>query len=420
MLQHIVDNLQEAGVTDIFVVIGHESQLVRATIKGKITWVEQLEQLGTGHALIQAAEHLKDYPGDVLVLSGDVPLLTAATITDLFEEHRLSNSSATILTANVPVPIGYGRIVRAVDGGVTAIVEEKDTNQEQKSITEINSGTYCFEWSIVGPLLPQLGKSNAQGEYLLTDIIAMLNRMGKKRGALLATDYREVSGVNDRVQLAWIEKVMRIRIAEKVMRSGVTITDPESTYIDADVVIGQDTTVLPNTHILQGSTIGSNCVIGPDTTIISSFLAEGITVRHSVVEQAGIGKYSTVGPFAYIRPGAEIGDNVRIGDFVEIKNSRIGNGSKVPHLSYVGDAKVGTNSNIGCGVITANYDGSQKNLTEIGDGVFIGSNANLVAPVKVEDGAYVAAGSTITDNVPAGALAIARNRQTIKPDWRKK
>ena len=420
MLQHIVDNLGEAGVTDIFVVVGHGSQQVVDTIQGKITWVEQKEQLGTAHALAQVSPHLENFPGDVMVLAGDAPLLRASTLSKLMEEHDNSSNAATILTAHVPQPTGYGRIVRGDDGNVEAIVEEKDTTQEQKYITEINSGTLIFKWPIVGPMLNQLSTDNAQGEYLLTDIIVVLGSHGQKKGAFIVDDHREVSGVNDRVQLSWIEKVMRIRINNRMMRAGVSIPDPDSTYIDADVEIGPDTTVLPNTHILRGAKIGSNCSVGPDTTIIFSSLGDGVTVRYSVVEDSSIGNNTTVGPFAYIRPGAEIGADVRIGDFVEIKNSQIGDGSKVPHLSYVGDARVGRNSNIGCGVITANYDGSQKNITQIGDEVFIGSNSNLVAPVNIEDGAYVAAGSTITDNVPAGSLAIARCRQTLKPDWRKK
>jgi bifunctional UDP-N-acetylglucosamine pyrophosphorylase/glucosamine-1-phosphate N-acetyltransferase len=420
MLQHIVNVLVETGIEDIYAVIGYGAEKVQAAISGPITWVEQKEQLGTGHALAQAAKKLRGYGGDVLVLAGDTPLLTVATLRDLIGEHTRDKNAATVLSARVPQPAGYGRIVRGSNGSVIAIAEEKDADSSLKKINEINSGAYCFNWSKVESLLDRLSTNNAQGEYYLTDVFSLLVLNGEKTGAFTVSDHREILGPNDRVQLAWAEKIMRQRICHRLMRQGVSIIDPSTTWIDADAEVGVDTIIYPNTFIKGGTRIGENCLIGPNATIDSCQLGDGVLVRYAVMEEASVGDCTTIGPFAYLRPGTHIGPQVKIGDFVEIKNSQIGEGSKVPHLAYVGDAQVGTNSNIGCGVITANYDGTKKSKTEIGDSVFIGSNTNLVAPIKVEDGAYVAAGSTITRDVPAKALAIARARQTNKADWRKK
>lgn len=420
MLQHIVNILMGAGIEDIFAVVGYGAEKVKATVHGPITWVEQREQLGTGHALSQAGNMLRGYTGHVLVLAGDTPLLTVATLQELVAEHTTGKNAATVLSARVPQPTGYGRIVRGSNGSVIAIAEEKDADSSQKKINEINSGTYCFNWSKVEPLLDRLSANNAQGEYYLTDIFSLLVLNGEKTGAYSVSDYREIMGTNDRVQLAQAEKIMRLRICHDLMRQGVTILDPDTTWIDADAEVGAETIILPQTIIKGGTKIGGNCHIGPNVTIDSCTLGNGVVVRYAVMEGATVGDESTVGPFAYLRPGAHIGRQVKIGDFVEIKNSSVGQGSKVPHLAYVGDAQVGAYSNIGCGVITANYDGTKKSKTEIGDRVFIGSNVNLVAPVKIEDGAYVAAGSTITKDVPAKTLAIARARQTNKSDWRRK
>lgn len=419
MLQHIIDVLDQVRIEDIYAVIGYGADQVRAAISGPIRWVEQIEQLGTGHALAQAAKKLRGYRGDVLVLAGDTPLLTADSLRHLIAEHQEDKNAATVLSARVPQPTGYGRIVRGSNGSIISITEERDADASQKKINEINSGAYCFNWNKVEALLDRLSTNNAQGEYYLTDIFALLVLNGEKTGAYAVADHREILGPNDRIQLAWAEKIMRLRISHRLMQQGISIVDPETTWIDADVQVGAETIIYPNTFLKGGTVIGGSCIIGPNANINSSRLGEGVLVRYSVLEQASVGDGSTVGPFAYLRPGADIGSKVKVGDFVEIKNSQIGDGSKVPHLAYVGDAKVGSNSNIGCGVITANYDGSHKHKTEIGDGVFIGSNSNLVAPVKIEDGAYVAAGSTITENVPAKGLAIARARQTNKTDWRR-
>lgn len=420
MLQHIVDALQETGIKEIYTVVGYGAAEVQTTIKGPITWVDQKGQLGTGHALSQAAAHLRGFGGQVLVLAGDIPLLTADTLSALIVDHVQGKNAATVLSARVPQPAGYGRVIRTEEGRVVAIIEDKDTDSRQKEINEINASAYCFTWGKVEPLLELLGANNAQGEYYLTDVIALLARQGEKIGAHVARDFQEILGPNNREQLAQAEKIMRRRICSNLMGQGVSIIDPDSTWIDAAVQIDADTTVYPNTFIHGNTKIGGNCVIGPNVTIDSSSLGKKVIVHYAVIKEATVGDGVAVGPFAYLRPGAVIGAQAKIGDFVEIKNSQIGEGTKVPHLTYVGDAQVGKNTNIGCGVITANYNGINKNQTKIGDGVFIGSNANLVAPVQVEDGAFIAAGSTITEDVPAGALAIARARQTTKPDWRKK
>lgn len=419
MLQHIVDTLSKVGTSDTYIVVGHGSEQVKQTVAGRITWVEQHDQLGTGHALAQAMPYLREFPGEVLVLFGDTPLLTPSSLKGLVDEHRLNRNAATVLSARLPKPTGYGRIIKGDNGCVKAIVEEKDADLHQKEITEINSGTFCLNWAKVVPLLERLNTNNAQGEYYLTDIFALLVLHGEKTGAYVADDYREVAGVNDRVQLADAEKIMRARTSQELMLAGVSIVDPDCTWIDCGVQIGPDTIIFPNTYISGNTRIGPACRIGPDVTLDSSELGTGVKVRNSVVEQSRIGDEASIGPFAYIRPGTEIGSHVRVGDFVEIKNSIIGDHSKVPHLSYIGDAQVGTETNIGCGVITANYDGVNKNRTVVGNKVFVGSNSNLVAPVTIADGAYVAAGSTITEDVPAKALAIARSRQTVKADWRK-
>lgn len=419
MLQHIVNVLAEAGTDGIRVVVGYKAETVQANIAGPISWVIQKQQLGTGHALAQAGNSLQGHGGSVLVLAGDTPLLTAATLRALVAYHQQNKNAATLLSALVPRPAGYGRIVRA-NAKVIAIVEEKDANEEQKSINEINSGTYCFDWSIVQSYLARLKNNNAQGEYYLTDIFALLVANGEKIGAFAAPDPEETLGLNDRVALALAEKIMRRRICHNLMLQGVSILDPASTWIDAEVQVGPETLIYPNTFIRGSTKIGRGCEIGPNVTIESSSIGDDVQIHYAVVETANVSDSARIGPFSYLRPGAQIGSRVKIGDFVEIKNSKIGDGAKVPHLAYVGDASVGVNSNLGCGVITANYDGVNKHKTEIGDGVFIGCNSNLVAPIKVGDGAYVAAGSTVTADVPKNALAIARGRQTNKPNWRPK
>lgn len=419
MLQHIVDVQVAAGLDKIYVVVGYQAEMVMERINGPITWVLQEQQLGTGHALLQAANSLGAYPGHLFVLTGDIPLLTALTLKDLLATHLSKGNAATVLSARVPDPYGYGRILRDPQGNVT-VIEERDADSNQRQIDEISSGVFCFDWPVVAPFLGRLGTDNTQGEYYLTDILSFLIQEGNKTGAYLIPDYKEILGTNDRVQLAMAESIMRQRICNHLMLEGVTIISPENVWIDADVQVTADTVIYPNTIIRGSSKIGANCSIGPDVTIDSSTLGTRVRVRNAVIEEAQIGDDCMVGPYAYLRPGARIGPGVKIGDFVEVKNSQVEKGVKIPHHAYIGDASIGANTNIGCGVITANYDGSNKNKTEIGEGVFLGSNVNLIAPLKVGDGAFIAAGSTITESVPAKSMAIARARQVTKVDWRQK
>lgn len=419
MLQYIIDTLEEVGIEQIVVVAGYGSQEVQQAVSGNLTWVQQHPQLGTGHALAQAEPVLSHYTGDVLVVCGDTPLLGSATIKQLIVHHQNSCADATILTAIFANPAHYGRVIRNPSGEVAGIVEYKDATPEQLAVDEINSGTFCFRWPEAQKQLATLDADNAQGEYYLTDVIGLLASQGRVVESSVVKDNREIIGINDRVRLAEVDKIMRQRINETLMLKGVTIVDPATTWIDREVEVGKDSVILPNTHLCGRTSIGSNCRIGPDTTITNSAVGSGVIIRNSVVEAASVGKDTTIGPYAYIRPACTIGEGVRIGDFVELKNSKVGTGSKVPHLSYVGDAQIGDNANIGCGVITANYDGKKKHVTQVEDGAFIGCNSNLVAPVKIGENAYIAAGSTITREVAPNSLAIARSRQTVKENWRK-
>ena len=411
LVGHVIEAVRAAGVDNIFVVVGHGSELVEQEIKKygcKI--IEQKEQLGTGHAVMTAAGYLPDR-GELLLVCGDSPLIRAATLDNLMDMHRRNNAKITLLTANVNNPFGYGRIVRDSSGKITKILEEKDASPEEKKISEVNSGTYCFDLENLKATITSINSNNAQNEYYLTDVIPLtINRHGDIASWKLE-DPEEMSGINDRIQMAAAGNVLRKRKLEELMLSGVTIVDPALTFIDKDVNIGKDSIIYPNVYLEKASRIGDNCIIRGNTRIHGCSIGNGCTVESSVLLDATIGDGCNIGPFAYIRPGSILSDNVKIGDFVEVKNSRVGAGSKIPHLSYVGDAVIGEKVNIGAGTITCNYDGTHKYKTEIGNGAFIGSNTSLVAPVKVDEGGYVGAGSVITKNVPAGALAVTRAQQ---------
>ncbi|MBR8659884.1 bifunctional UDP-N-acetylglucosamine diphosphorylase/glucosamine-1-phosphate N-acetyltransferase GlmU [Brevibacillus sp. NL20B1] len=420
MVQHVVDTLASMRVEDVIVVVGHGADAVRSRLGDRVTYALQKEQLGTAHAVQQAVPFLQAKEGTTFILYGDVPLLSEETLTALLRYHEEQQAAATVLTAVVPDPTGYGRIVRSETGEVQAIVEHKDATPEERAIREINTGIYCFDNQKLLKALAQVKNDNAQGEYYVTDCIGILREAGEKVAAFEAVDPDETMGVNDRSQLAEAEAYMRKRIAVRHMKNGVTIVDPASTYIEADVVIGADTVIQPGTYLRAGTTIGADCVIGPQADLSNVQVADRVTISYSVMVDARVEADSTVGPFAYVRPGTEIGPSVKIGDFVELKNAKIGKGTKVPHLSYVGDAEIGEGVNIGCGTITVNYDGAVKHKTVVMDGSFIGCNTNLVAPVTVGQQAYVAAGSTITQDVPDEALAIARERQINKPGYANK
>ncbi|WP_433944856.1 bifunctional UDP-N-acetylglucosamine diphosphorylase/glucosamine-1-phosphate N-acetyltransferase GlmU [Paenibacillus sp. SN-8-1] len=420
MVGHVLDTVKKVNCERSIVVVGHGAEAVQSYLGTSAEYVLQAQQLGTGHAVKQAKELLGSEEGTTIVICGDTPLVTPETLEELMKLHQSKGAAATVLSAVMDNPKGYGRVIRREDGAVVQIVEQKDCTPEQDAVKEINTGTYCFDNAKLFAALEKVTNNNAQQEYYLTDVIGIFVQEGEVVSAYVTDDHAESIGVNDRVALSEAEGFMRQRIVKKHMLNGVTIIDPSSTYIGADVVIGSDTVIYPGTTISGNTIIGEQCVIGPSTEIADSNLQDGVTIKHSVLHQAEAGSGTTVGPFAYLRPGTKLGQKVKVGDFVEIKNASLDDGSKVSHLSYIGDAKVGKNVNIGCGAITVNYDGYNKSITEIEDDAFIGSNVNLIAPVKVGKGAYVVAGSTITQSVSDNDLAIARQRQENKSGYAEK
>ncbi|SEF79442.1 bifunctional UDP-N-acetylglucosamine pyrophosphorylase / Glucosamine-1-phosphate N-acetyltransferase [Caloramator fervidus] len=415
MVEHVINALHSV-VDDYTIVVGHGADKVKGYLGDKFKFSYQDKQLGTGHAVMCAEEFLKGKRGTVIILAGDTPLVTSKTISEVFQYHIKKGYSATVITGVVENPKGYGRIVRDSEGNLERIVEDKDANELEKQIKEVNSGAYCFDIEDLLNALKRLNNNNAQGEYYLTDVIEILKNDGKKVGAYV-TDFEEFTGVNSRSQLYQASVIMRNRIISKLMEDGVTFIDPNNTYVDVDVKIGRDTIIYPGT-ILEGNTkIGENCIIGPNTRLVNVEVEDFVTIQNSVVLDSKVMQGATVGPFAYVRPESVIGKDVKIGDFVEIKKSVIGDGTKVSHLTYIGDAEVGKGCNFGCGTVVVNYDGSKKHKTVVKDNAFIGCNTNLVAPLTVGENAYIAAGSTITEDVPDGALAIARERQVNKEGW---
>ena len=399
----------------IVLVVGPNAEEVVAVAGADVRSVVQKERLGSGHAVQQARAECGE--GTILVLPGDMPLLSVETIGRLVEHHRKSRAAATVLTAVVPAPHGYGRVIRQ-RGRVKKIVEERDATAAEKKVAEINTSVYCFAAARLWPALDKVRPNNDQGEYYLTDVIGILARAGAKVEAVVAADHAEASGVNDRKQLAAVAAVQRRLILDRLMEGGVTILDPSSTYIEDTVTIGPDTTIYPHVTIEGQSTIGSECVVGAGCQVSASRLADRVTLLpYCVIRESAIEEAATLGPFCHLRPLAHVGAKAKIGNFVELKKSTIGRGSKVPHLSYVGDATVGEGVNVGAGTITCNYDGVHKHETKIGDRAFIGTNTSLVAPITVGEGAYVGAGSTITKDVPPGALAVGRAQQIVKEGW---
>ncbi len=420
MVKRVVDTAKDLEAKNICVVTGHMSETVQEALKDEgVSFAVQEKQLGTGHAVMQAEEYINENE-DVLILYGDTPLIKAETLEKLIEYHRSENNGVSIISAIVEDSAGYGHIIRDKDGNFVKNVEYKDATPEEKLVKEINSGIYCFKGSSLKKALKLITNDNAQGEYYLPDALEIILKSGEKVNAMTIGDVTEFFGVNNRVQLAQANKIMQKRINEKHMLNGVTIIDPTDTYIADDVEIGMDTIIYPGC-VLEGKTvIGDDCKIGPDTRLTDMTLAPNVTIQYTVAMESEIGSGTKVGPFAYIRPNSKIGENIKIGDFVEVKNSVIGNGTKVSHLTYIGDSDVGERINFGCGTVTVNYDGHKKFRTTIEDDVFIGCNANLVAPVTLKKGSYVAAGSTITKDVPEKSLAVARNRQTNIDGWTKK
>lgn len=417
MVQHVMDQLEPLKLDAVITVVGYGAERVKEQLGNRTRYVMQEEQLGTGHAVMQAAVHLEDKEGTTIVVCGDTPLLTSQTMEALLDHHEKKQAKATILTALHQNPDGYGRIVRNEQNHVEKIVEHKDATEEERNITEINTGTYVFDNRSLFYALKHVSNDNAQGEYYLPDVIEILKRQGERISAYQTDRFEETIGVNDRAALAMAEQIMRKRINEKHMKNGVTLIDPDHTYIGTDVAIEQDVTIYPGCMILGNTTIKTGAVIGPNSEISNCEIGEDSVIRQSVAHDSKIGARVNIGPFAHIRPNSELHDDVKIGNFVEVKKSVIEHGSKASHLSYIGDAEIGRDVNIGCGTITVNYDGERKYKTIIEDDAFIGCNSNLVAPVTVKKGSYVAAGSTITKDVPEKALSIARSRQVNKEGY---
>jgi bifunctional UDP-N-acetylglucosamine pyrophosphorylase / glucosamine-1-phosphate N-acetyltransferase len=418
MVNWVVSAARTAGCERVVAVTGHHAEIVEGLLPEGVTIARQDEQLGTGHAVMCAREALSGFSGTLVVLSGDTPLLRAETIAGLVAMRESSGAALTLLTTRMGDPIGYGRIVRNMrDGSVERIVEEKDCSAEERKIAEVNTGTYAFDSEVLFAHLDRLSTQNAQGEYYLTDLIEIFVSEGLTVSADVTDDARETLGVNSRVQLAEANKIMQRRINTAHMLAGVTMLDPDLVWVGPDVILGRDVEILPMTQLLGSTTVEDRVVLGPNTRVHDSFVGEGAVIDSSVVIEARVGRDVTVGPVAYLRAGAVLEAGSKAGTCVEIKKSTIGEGSKVPHLSYIGDATIGKGVNVGAGSITCNYDGDMKHRTVIEDGVFIGSDTMLVAPVTIGEGAMTAAGSAISKDVPPGALAIERTDQVVIDGW---
>lgn len=419
LIEHVFRAASALNPASIVVVIGHGGDAVRDALAARpgLQFALQEPQLGTGHALLQAESALKEAGGTVVLLSGDVPLLRASTLQALVATHRERRAAATVLTAIVDDPTGYGRIVRE-NGRITAIVEHKDATPTQREIREMNSGIYAFDLAPLFGALREIGSANAQGEYYLPDLVKIYRARGLAVETVVAEDPAEVLGVNSRVELAEIAAMLKHARNESLMESGVTLMDPESAYVGPDATIGSDTIIYPDVHIEGRTSIGSRCIIYPGVRIADATIEDGVVINNScVICESRVRAGAKIGPFAHIRPQSDVGEQAHIGNFVELKKTSMGAGSKANHLAYLGDATIGSKVNVGAGTITCNYDGTNKNPTIIEDGAFIGSDTQLIAPVRVGKGAYVAAGSSITEDVPEGSLAIARGKQVNKEGW---
>jgi bifunctional UDP-N-acetylglucosamine pyrophosphorylase/glucosamine-1-phosphate N-acetyltransferase len=423
LLEHaIVTALGVAPPERIFVVLGYQADAVREVAEAAgVRTIEQKEQLGTGHAVLCGEADLAGLGGHMVVTVGDCPLIRPETLRALVERQRKSEAAAVVLTADVPDSTGYGRIIRDQNGAVEAIVEHKAASEAQRAVKEINSGIYCFDSGEFWRRVRQIRPDNPAREYYLTDMIEILNRAGLRVAATKISDPGELLGINDRVQLADADRILRERKTREVMLAGATIEKPETVTIDPDVIIGMDTVIGPFARITGSTVIGENCRIGSCAILHDAVLEDGAEVfAFSMVSSSRLAANAHAGPYARLRMGAELGEGAHVGNFVELKNTAMGAGSKSMHLAYLGDSQIGSKVNVGAGTITCNYDGKNKHRTVIGDGVFVGSNSTLVAPVELENSAYIAAGSVITENVPEAALALGRSRQVVKQGWKRK
>lgn len=417
MVEHVVRALRQTNVDRIVTVVGYQAEEVKNVLEGTSEYAYQEEQLGTGHAVQQAESMIGAEMGHTLVVSGDTPLLTAETLDSVFDLHEKTQAKATVLTAFAQNPTGYGRVIRQADNSVSHIVEQKDANDQEQAVQEINTGTYIFDNQALFEALKFVDNQNAQGEYYLPDVIKILRKQDQIISAYMMDDMNEAIGVNDRIALSHASSILSQRINEAHMRNGITLMNSQSTYIEADVVIGPDTIIEGNVSIKGQTIIGAGCVITSGTEIVDSEIGDFVQIRQSVIESSKIGKNSNIGPFSHLRPSAELKENVHIGNFVEVKKSTLGEGTKAGHLSYIGDAELGDNINVGCGTIFVNYDGKYKHKSTIGDNSFIGSGVSIVSPVNVGKNVVLAAGSTITKDVTEGSLAIARARQQNKENY---
>jgi bifunctional UDP-N-acetylglucosamine pyrophosphorylase/glucosamine-1-phosphate N-acetyltransferase len=419
LIEHVLRAATSIAPASIVVVVGHQADHVRQAL-GKqlgLSFALQEPQLGTGHALLQAEPLLREASGTLVLLSGDVPLLRAETLAALVRRHEKRQAAATVLTAVVASAEGYGRIVRE-EGQIAAIVEHKDASPAEREINEINSGIYAFDIKPLFAALREIGSSNAQGEYYLPDLVRIYRRSGLIVETVRLDDPREILGVNSRRELADVSAILRSDTIEALMASGVTIVDPATTFIGVDVTVGPDTVIHPGVHLEGQTRIGSSCDIQSSVRIVNSTIDDGVTINNfCLIIDSHVSRGAKIGPFAHLRPQSDVGEEAHIGNFVELKKTTVGRGSKANHLAYLGDATIGDKVNIGAGTITCNYDGTLKHPTVIEDGAFIGSDSQLIAPVRVGKGSYVAAGSSITDDVPPDSLAIARGRQVNKEGW---
>ncbi|GBE94355.1 bifunctional UDP-N-acetylglucosamine diphosphorylase/glucosamine-1-phosphate N-acetyltransferase GlmU [Nostoc cycadae] len=418
LVEKVLDSVEPLSPSRRMVIVGYQAQEVKAAIQSSfnLEFVEQTVQLGTGHAIQQLLPYLEGYTGDLLVLNGDVPLLRTETLKQLLLTHQQNQNAATILTAQLSDPKGYGRVFCDGANIVQQMVEDKDCTPAQRENRQINAGIYCFRWPDLAKVLPHLEANNAQKEYYLTDAVTQVGKVM----AVDVADYQEILGINDRLQLATAYEILQRRIKEKWMLAGVTLIDPHSITIDDTVELQPDVIIEPQTHLRGNTIIKTGSRIGPGSLIENSQLGENVTVQYSVVTDSIVQAGTRIGPYAHLRGHTEVGRNCRIGNFVELKNTQLGDKTNVAHLSYLGDATAGTQVNIGAGTITANYDGVKKHRTKIGDRTKTGSNSVLVAPVNLGDDVYVAAGSTVTEDVPNDSLVIARSRQVVKQGWRRK
>ena len=417
MVERVLEAAQSVGAERNVVIIGFGGDDVKAYLGDRAEYVTQLEQKGTGHAVQQAESVLGNHEGLILLLCGDTPLVTQQTLEQLLAHHKETGAAATVLTAYMDNPYGYGRIIRNESKSVQRIVEEKDGKLDELKVHEVNTGMYIFDSKELWPCLEQLSDDNAQGELYITDVVSILVQAGKTVSAYMTMDSDESLGVNSRLQLAQAELILRNRTNLALMEAGVTLVDPHSTYIAPEVVVGADTIIYPNTTLEGNTVVGTNNILGPNTRLSNVIVGDNNHIHDSYAHDCEIKNDTVIGPFVHLRPDTVLSDKVKIGNFVEVKNSVVGTGTKLPHLSYIGDSDVGSKVNIGCGTITVNYDGKKKHRTTIEDGVFVGCNSNLVAPVTIGSESYVAAGSTITKDVPSHGLAFGRARQVVKENW---